>query len=107
MELIERALAITPDDPAIIDSLGWVQYKLGLLEESIANLRRAFELFPDHEVAAHLGEVLWVNGEQDEAMSVWQTSLQSFPDSEFVTKAMQRLIPKDEEAQPAEQRQSS
>lgn len=107
MELIERALAITPDDPAIIDSLGWVQYKLGLLEESIANLRRAFELFPDHEVAAHLGEVLWVNGEQDEAMSVWETSLQSFPDSEFVTEAMQRLIPADEEAQAAEQRQSS
>jgi tetratricopeptide (TPR) repeat protein len=107
MELIERALAITPDDPAIIDSLGWVQYKLGLLEESIANLRRAFELFPDHEVAAHLGEVLWMNGEQDEAMSVWETSLQSFPDSEFVTEAMQRMIPADEEAQAAEQRQSS
>ena len=107
MELIERALAITPDDPAIIDSLGWVQYKLGLLEESIANLRRAFELFPDHEVAAHLGEVLWVNGEQDEAMSVWETSLQSFPDSEFVTEAMQRLITADEEAQAAEQSQSS
>ena len=107
MELIERALAITPDDPAIIDSLGWVQYKLGLLEESIANLRRAFELFPDHEVAAHLGEVLWMNGEQDEAMSVWETSLQSFPDSEFVTEAMQRLITADEEAQAAEQSQSS
>lgn len=107
LELIERALAITPDDPAIIDSLGWVQYKLGLLEESISNLRRAFELFPDHEVAAHLGEVLWVNGQQDEAMSIWETSLQSFPDSKFVTEAMQRLIPVTEEAQPAEQRQSS
>jgi tetratricopeptide (TPR) repeat protein len=107
MELIERALAITPDDPAIIDSLGWVQYKLGMLEESIVNLRRAFELFPDHEVAAHLGEVLWVNGQQEEAMSVWQTALQSFPDSEFVTEAMQRLIPVTEEARPAEQRQSS
>jgi hypothetical protein len=77
------------------------------MENSISNLRRAFELFPDHEVAAHLGEVLWVNGQQDEAMSVWETSLQSFPDSEFVTEAMQRLIPADEEAQAAEQRQSS
>jgi tetratricopeptide (TPR) repeat protein len=107
LELIERALAITPDDPAIIDSQGWVQYKLGLLEESISNLRRAFELFPDHEVAAHLGEVLWVNGQLDEAISIWETSLQSFPDSEFITEAMQRLIPATEEAQPAEQRQSS
>lgn len=106
MDLIERALTVTPDDPAIIDSLGWVQYKLGMLEESIINLRRAFELFPDHEVAAHLGEVLWVNGQQQEALSVWETSLQSFPDSEFVTEAMQRLIPPADSPR-AEQRQHS
>jgi len=106
MDLIERALTVTPDDPAIIDSLGWVQYKLGMLEESIINLRRAFELFPDHEVAAHLGEALWVNGQQEEALSVWETSLQSFPDSEFVTEAMQRLIPAADSPR-AEQRQHS
>jgi tetratricopeptide (TPR) repeat protein len=106
MELIERALTVTPDDAAIIDSLGWVQYKLGRLEESIINLRRAFELFPDHEVAAHLGEVLWVNGQQEEALSVWETSLQSFPDSEFVTEAMQRLMPAAESPR-AEQRPRS
>lgn len=107
LDLIERALTVTPDDPAIIDSLGWVQYKLGMLEESIVNLRKAFELFPDHEVAAHLGEALWVNGQQEEALNIWETSLQSFPDSEFVTEAMQRLIPAAEVARPAEQRQSS
>lgn len=106
MDLIERALTVTPDDPAIIDSLGWVQYKLGMLEESIINLRRAFELFPDHEVAAHLGEVLWVNGQHEEALSVWETSLESFPDSEFVTEAMQRLIPAADSPR-AEQRQHS
>ncbi|MDO8908349.1 MAG: tetratricopeptide repeat protein [Pseudohongiella sp.] len=93
LDLIERAIAISPDDPAIIDSLGWVQYKLGMLEQSIVNLRRAYAAFPDHEVAAHLGEVLWVNGQQAEALQVWQSALESFPDSEIVTEAMERLMP--------------
>ncbi|MBU2099012.1 MAG: tetratricopeptide repeat protein, partial [Gammaproteobacteria bacterium] len=91
LDLIERAIAITPDDPAIIDSLGWVQYKLGMYDEAIENLRRAYAAFPDHEVAAHLGEVLWVSGQENEAMQVWQAALENFPDSNFVTEAMQRL----------------
>ncbi|MDO9477015.1 MAG: tetratricopeptide repeat protein, partial [Pseudohongiella sp.] len=107
MELINRALTVTPDDPAVIDSLGWVQYKLGMLDESISNLRRAFELFPDHEVAAHLGEVLWVNGQQEEALQVWESSLESFPDSEFITEAMQRLMPANGDTPRSEQRLSS
>lgn len=107
MDLINRALTVTPDDPAVIDSLGWVQYKLGMLDESISNLRRAFELFPDHEVAAHLGEVLWVNGQQEEALQVWESSLESFPDSEFITEAMQRLMPANEGTPRTEQRLSS
>ncbi|MDP3517500.1 MAG: tetratricopeptide repeat protein [Pseudohongiella sp.] len=107
MDLINRALTVTPDDPAVIDSLGWVQYKLGMLDESISNLRRAFELFPDHEVAAHLGEVLWVNGQQEEALQVWESSLESFPDSEFITEAMQRLMPANGDTPRSEQRLSS
>ena len=91
LELIERAIAISPDDPAIIDSLGWVQYKLGQYEQSIVNLRRAFAAFPDHEVAAHLGEVLWVSGRQEEALQIWQAALENFPGSEFITDTMQRL----------------
>ena len=90
-ELIDRAIELSPNDPAIIDSLGWVQYKLGLYEESKINLERAFELFPDHEVAAHLGEVLWVMGNREAAREIWKLALQERPDSEFILTTMQRL----------------
>jgi tetratricopeptide (TPR) repeat protein len=97
LELIERAIALTPDDPAIRDSLGWVQYKLGMVEQAIVDLRRAYADFPNHEVAAHLGEVLWVNGEQNEALQIWNSALETEPDSEFVIEAMHRLVPPDAE----------
>lgn len=93
LELIQRANEITPDDPAIVDSLGWVQYKLGRLHEALANLRAAYAAFPDAEVAAHLGEVLWAMGEQDEAMAIWREALTRQPDSEHVRGAMARLVP--------------
>ena len=91
LDLLEQAIAISPDDPAIIDSLGWVQYKLGRYEEALANLRRAFAVFPDHEVASHVGEVLWKMGRQEEATQVWLDALEQTPDSELITEAMQRL----------------
>ncbi len=90
-QLIQRAVELAPNDPAIIDSLGWVQYRLGLYEEARENLDRAYELFPDHEVAAHLGEVLWVMGEKSEARKVWRKALESQPDSEHIRRAMERL----------------
>ncbi len=90
-ELIKRAIELAPDDPAIIDSLGWVQYRLGMLEEARKNLERAFELYPDHEVAAHLGEVLWVMGERDKANRIWRDALKDQPDSEFIQEAIKRL----------------
>ena len=91
LELLELAIAISPDDPAIIDSIAWVQYKLGRYGEALANLRRAFAAFPDHEVASHLGEVLWVMGREDEAIQVWQNALEATPDSELIKEAMERL----------------
>ncbi len=90
-QLILRAVELAPNDPAIIDSLGWVQYRLGLYEEARKNLDRAYELFPDHEVAAHLGEVLWVMGEKSAARKVWRKALESQPDSEHIHGAMERL----------------
>lgn len=93
LDLIERAIAIAPDDPAIIDSLGWVQYKLGMHEEALDNLSRAYEAFPDDEVAAHLGEVLWVIGDREQAVEVWRGALEQRPDSEHIREAMERLIP--------------
>ncbi|MEX0738752.1 MAG: tetratricopeptide repeat protein [Pseudohongiella sp.] len=93
LDLIQRAIAITPDDPAIIDSLGWVQYKLGRLDEALANLKTAYAAFPDAEVAAHLGEVLWMLEEQDEALEIWREALEQQPDSEHVLDTMDRLVP--------------
>ena len=91
LELIERAIALEPEDPAIIDSLGWAQYKLGILEEALENLRRAYAAFPDHEVAAHLGEVLWALDRREEAEQIWEEALVENPESEFVLPTMERL----------------
>lgn len=70
-QLIERALALSPGDPYLIDSLGWVEYRLGDRAAAIKWLRQAYRARPDTEIAAHLGEVLWVDGQRDEARKVW------------------------------------
>ena len=89
--LIERALALSPGDPAILDSLGWVYYKLGQYSESEALLREAHKAFPDPEVAAHLGEVLWVQGRQFEARDVWRDGLGRVPDHPIILETVNRL----------------
>ncbi len=91
LELIERAIAIEPEDPAIIDSLGWAQYKVGFLNQALENLRRAYAAFPNHEVAAHLGEVLWMLDRREEAERVWNEALAENPASEYVLPTMERL----------------
>ena len=90
-DLIERALALSPGDPAILDSLGWVYYKLGQYDESEALLREAHKAFPDPEVAAHLGEVLWVQGRQFEARDVWRDGLNRVPDHPIIIDTVKRL----------------
>lgn len=91
LELIERAIAISPDDPAIIDSLGWALYKVGRYEEALVQMRRAFAAFPDDEVASHLGEVLWALERKDEARRVWADALETDPQSPLIAEAMERL----------------
>jgi len=91
LALIERALELRPEDAAITDSMGWVLYRLGRFEESIVYLRKAFALFPDPEVAAHLGEVLWVVGEQEEAKTIWTETLDKNPDDAFIPETMRRF----------------
>ncbi|MDE0982188.1 MAG: tetratricopeptide repeat protein [Gammaproteobacteria bacterium] len=91
LELIERAIAISPGEPAIIDSLGWALYKVGRHEEALLQMRRAFAAFPDDEVASHLGEVLWALERFDEAMRVWQDALETEPESPLIAEAMKRL----------------
>ena len=91
LELVERAIAISPEDPAIIDSLGWALYKVGRYEEALVQMRRAFAAFPDDEVASHLGEVLWALERFDEAKRVWQDALETDPESPLIAEAMERL----------------
>jgi tetratricopeptide (TPR) repeat protein len=69
--LIEKALQLTPGDPFITDSLGWVEFRLGNREEALRLLRQAYKSRPDAEIGAHLGEVLWAMGQRDEARRVW------------------------------------
>lgn len=90
-KLILRALELNPGDPATIDSLGWVLYRLGKYDDAIHQLRRAIEKLPDPEVASHLGEVLWVTGQREEATSVWQTILENDPDNDTIRQTMKRL----------------
>lgn len=88
---IYRALELLPDDPAILDSMGWLQYRLGNYDEAIKFLTRAYDLNEDGEIAAHLGEVLWVKGEPQRAQKVWQRILDKTPDDKKVLEAMKRL----------------
>jgi tetratricopeptide (TPR) repeat protein len=92
LALIEKALQIKPDDAAIIDSMGWVQYRLGNYEISLLRLRQAMQTMPDHEIAAHLGEVLWVSNLQDEANKVWQQGLELNPRSTIIEETKLRLL---------------
>ncbi|WHS59432.1 tetratricopeptide repeat protein [Pseudomonas sp. G2-4] len=89
--LIEKAHQINPEDPAVLDSLGWVNFRLGNLDEAERLLRQALERFPDQEVAAHLGEVLWANGKQREARQIWSRFLKDQPDSPILRSTIKRL----------------
>jgi Flp pilus assembly protein TadD len=90
-KLIEKALEISPEDYFIIDSLGWVLYREGDLKGAARELRRAYGGRPDAEIGAHLGEVLWVMGERDEARRIWDESLKAGPDNETLQKTIKRL----------------
>lgn len=91
--LVEKALQLTPDDFAIMDSVGWGYYRNARLDESVAMLRRAFAGNPDPEIAAHLGEVLWVRGDKAEAAKLWQDSLKANPDSVPLQAVIKRYLP--------------
>jgi len=92
-KLIERALELSPEDFFIIDSMGWVLYRMGDLKGAAAQLRRAWNGRPDGEIGAHLGEVLWMLGERDEARRIWQEALKVSPDNESLQKTLKRFNP--------------
>jgi tetratricopeptide (TPR) repeat protein len=90
-KLIEKALELAPEDYFIIDSLGWVLYREGDLKGAARELRRAYGGRPDAEIGAHLGEVLWMLGERDEARRIWDEALKAGPDNETLQKTIKRL----------------
>jgi tetratricopeptide (TPR) repeat protein len=90
-DLVGRALQISPDDAYIIDSMGWVHFRLGEMQEARTHLERAFEMRPEAEVAAHLGEVLWALGERDRAREVWRTGIKQDDANETLRETLRRL----------------
>lgn len=89
---LEKASALLPQDAAIMDSLGWLRYRTGELEEAIDLLEQAYKILPDPEIAAHLGEVLWVSGEQESARQVWDRALEDTPDHEALLRVVKQFV---------------
>ena len=89
--LIEKALKLSPDDPFILDSMGWALFKLGRYDDAVVYLGRAYAGRPDAEIAAHLGEVLWVKGERERAKEIWAAQLKDAPDHPVLLETMRRL----------------
>ncbi len=92
-KLIEKALELAPEDGYIIDSLGWVLFRMGMTSEAVVQLRRAFQLRPEAEVGAHLGEALWVEGKRDEAQKIWAKLLQETPANDTLQNTVKRFAP--------------
>ncbi|MDB5838621.1 MAG: tetratricopeptide repeat protein [Herminiimonas sp.] len=89
--LVEKALRLAPEDPFIMDSMGWVQFRLGRLKESEALLRRAYALRPDPEIGVHLGEVLWVIGQREDAKKLWRDANSKDPKNDTLKSTLARL----------------
>lgn len=90
-ELIAQALALAPGDPFILDSLGWAEYRLGHLDESIRLLKQAWQSRADTEIGAHLGEVLWANQQHDEARKVWRQASERDADNDLLKETLKRF----------------
>ena len=93
LKFINRALELSPNDYYILDSKGWILFRLGKLDEAIDYLQKALELRPDGEIAAHLGEVLWVKGNTKQAKKVWETALKATPGNLMLQNVIQRFNP--------------
>ena len=87
----EQVAAAEPDNAAIIDSYGWVLYRLGRNQEALTELRRAFALQEDAEIAAHLGEVLWVLGKRDEARRYFEEARKLDPENRALQRALEKF----------------
>jgi len=93
LQLIEKALSMVSGDPFVLDSMGWVQYRLGNHVKALEFLRRAYATRADPEIAAHIGEVLWKQGNRAEAQEVWQSSLKDNPQNESLLDVIKKFKP--------------
>jgi tetratricopeptide (TPR) repeat protein len=93
LTLISRALELSPKDFYVLDSMGWVLYRLGRFDEAIGYLHKAREMRNDPEVAAHLGEVLWAKGDRDAARKTWDAALRTTPTDKKLLEVIKRLAP--------------
>jgi Flp pilus assembly protein TadD len=89
-QYIKQALAKRPADPAILDSYGWVLYRKGRQGEALVYLRKAYGLYADPEIAAHLGEVLWETGRRTEARRIWAEGMKKNPEQEDIRRAREK-----------------
>ena len=92
-DLIAKALSLTPEDPFIMDSMGWVLYRQGKLAESLKTLENAYRIKADPEIAAHLGEVLWTMNRKDDARRILNDALKAHPENEVLTGIIKKLLP--------------
>ncbi|MFM0025502.1 tetratricopeptide repeat protein [Paraburkholderia madseniana] len=90
-KLVEKASALAPNDAFIMDSVGWVKYRMGDTSDAIKLLRKAYDLQPNAEIGAHLGEVLWKTGAQDQARAAFRDARKLEPDNDTLVKTLQRL----------------
>jgi len=91
-QYIEKALTLSPDDPFILDSMGWVLYRMGNAKEGLEFLQKAYAKRPDPEIAAHIGEVLWARGQKQDAEKVWSDASKGSPDNELLQATMKRFM---------------
>lgn len=94
--LVERALELAPDEPAYVDSLGWIEFRAGNHARAVELLESAFAELPDPEVAAHLGEALWAQGARERALDVWRTGLGFEQTTEVLRSTLERLLSPEE-----------
>ena len=105
--LIRKALEASPDNPAFLDSLGWVRFRRGDVAGAIPYLERAYRIFPDAEIASHWGEALWVSGKQSEARTLWARSLARSPESKPLRSTIERLTGTKLEPEPSKDGEKS
>lgn len=92
LALIQKAIELSPDDPYILDSLGWVYYRMGNPRKGIKYIKLAFDTRSDPEIAAHYGELLWISGARQDAEKIWRAALTKHPDNELLLDTVKRLL---------------